>query len=316
MVARIRIPQHKTFQDRKIARSAVGPLRLAKVAKATQKRYNCAVRLFLRFVYFNLGMDATTLDTLDRHLCKYIEFLWCEGGTRNQGNDAICGVQFNLGVKKCFLRSWDLMRTWSRIELPTRATPMPAWAVLGMAGYCWLNGLRGTALGLLLGFGGFLRTEELSVLTFGKVYVTSTQEIVLNLGFTKSGVRKGAAEMVTISDKPLAKLTSSLLTSSSPTDLVLGMSVFQFRTLFKRVTSALGLDPLRFRPYSLRRGGASHHFLLHHDISTTLFKGRWDSVKAGRVYIVEGVAQLADLQVSTATRNHCLHLAETMFRRD
>ena len=135
----------------------------------------------------------------------------------------------------------------------------------------------------------------------------------LNLGFTKSGTRKGAAEMVTIADPPLARLASHVVATHFPDDIVIGMSTFQYRTLFRQLIAALELEPLQLRPYSMRRGGASHHFLLHKDINTTLFMGRWDSVKTGRIYVVEGVAQLADMHVPPRVQERCLFLAERLF---
>jgi hypothetical protein len=51
-------------------------------------------------------------------------------------------------------------------------------------------------------------------------------------------------------------------------------------------------------PYSLRRGGATHDFLVHRDIARCLFRGRWADVRTGRIYIMDGAARMAELQTS------------------
>ncbi len=45
--------------------------------------------------------------------------------------------------------------------------------------------------------------------------------------------------------------------------------------------------------YSLRRGGATHDYLTHHDVARSLFRGRWQQVSTAKLYIAEGAAQLA-----------------------
>ena len=63
--------------------------------------------------------------------------------------------------------------------------------------------------------------------------------------------------------------------------------------------SATGLDDHLFRPYSLRRGGATSYFAKHASLDRLLIAGRWQSSKTARVYINEGLAILAELQLRT-----------------
>ena len=53
-----------------------------------------------------------------------------------------------------------------------------------------------------------------------------------------------------------------------------------------------------FKPYSIRRGGASWHLQTVQYIERTVFRGRWSSVTAARSYIQEGLAILAQTQLS------------------
>ena len=56
----------------------------------------------------------------------------------------------------------------------------------------------------------------------------------------------------------------------------------------EEATSHLGgrvfdLEFGNYRPYSLRRGGNSYYFLCYKNIDLTMFKGRWDSIKTGKI---------------------------------
>lgn len=46
---------------------------------------------------------------------------------------------------------------------------------------------------------------------------------------------------------------------------------------------AYDLERHQFRPYSLRRGGATHLFQITHSMETTLARRRWESSKVAKV---------------------------------
>ena len=52
-----------------------------------------------------------------------------------------------------------------------------------------------------------------------------------------------------------------------------------------------------FRPYSLRRGGATYWFQRHQNLDRILLQGRWHTQKSARIYLNEGLAVLAQLKV-------------------
>ena len=62
--------------------------------------------------------------------------------------------------------------------------------------------------------------------------------------------------------------------------------------------SALKLESFAFRPYSLRRGGATHWFRHHGSFDKLLVQGRWAAPKTAKIYINEGLAILAELNLS------------------
>ena len=90
---------------------------------------------------------------------------------------------------------------------------------------------------------------------------------VLSLGLTKGGQRQGALE-------------SAALGVEGP-----------LRLLWKWEKTCKAL-----RPYSLRRGGATHWFR-HGSLDKLMLQGRWAVPKTAKVYINEGLAILAEIDV-------------------
>ena len=136
--------------------------------------------------------------------------------------------------------------------------------------------------------------------------------MVINLGFTKAGSRRGAKELVRLAEPFLVPLVRKLIMPLSPEAPLINMSGQMFRKHFSTALADLGLASLKMRPYSMRRGGASHHFILHKDIQSTLFLGRWDSVKTGRIYIQEGAAELASVAPQPGAKETCHKLFSLM----
>ena len=65
---------------------------------------------------------------------------------------------------------------------------------------------------------------------------------------------------------------------------------------------ASGLPRMAWKPYSIRRGGATADFL--HDCSSdrTVDRGRWSSVKTARIYVNESMAELGNIFSSPKQR--------------
>ena len=63
-----------------------------------------------------------------------------------------------------------------------------------------------------------------------------------------------------------------------------------FYDLFEDGLVWLGVSRFRFKPYSLRRGGATCDFQEHGSAATTQLKGRWSSLRTARAYFVEGMS--------------------------
>ena len=287
------IQQGRTQAERRALRRKVGRLKHQKLARGTHKRYCVAALRFLYYFRATRQRDSSSFEWLDSLLCEFLEQLWAEGGTRNQGNDVCSAITHYLKARRKIPGAWELMRTWGKVELPQRAVPMPPWAALGLAGLAFADQKPGLAAAYLVGFMGFLRIEELLWLSPTNLAFVSVHTLVCNLGFTKGGSRRGAKELVRLTERYLVPLVRRLIHCLDPQLPLIGSTNQGFRKKFSDACRRLGLTPLNLRPYSMRRGGASHHFILHKDIGSTLFIGRWDSVKTGRIYVTEGAAELA-----------------------
>ena len=71
--------------------------------------------------------------------------------------------------------------------------------------------------------------------------------------------------------------------------------------MFSRCLEAVGLAELSFRPYSLRRGGATRWFSKHGSLDRVIVLGRWQAQRTARIYINEGLGVLAEMAVPKAT---------------
>ena len=68
-----------------------------------------------------------------------------------------------------------------------------------------------------------------------------------------------------------------------------------YRIAFSGAVTELGLNG-HFRPYSLRRGGATHHFLVGGQLDKTTDRGRWGNTRTARIYINTSLADLSQQQ--------------------
>ena len=136
--------------------------------------------------------------------------------------------------------------------------------------------------------------------------------MVFNLGFTKAGLRKGAQEQVTITDKSLASLLTCFSRDRSSTATLVSLSPCNFRKYFSRLLSFFGLGQEGYTLHSLRRGGATHFFRVTGNLSATLERGRWISVSSGRIYITEGLSVLAHRKINPAAAEKLVIASEAL----
>ena len=82
----------------------------------------------------------------------------------------------------------------------------------------------------------------------------------------------------------------------------MGVSTGAFRKAFEMLCAELGLSGFNFRPYSLRRGGATNLFRSTGSVSKVIVRGRWASQRTARIYVLEGMGVLAEVNLSEPQR--------------
>eukprot|EP00435_Cladocopium_sp_Y103_P047692 s849_g14.t1 len=133
---------------------------------------------------------------------------------------------------------------------------------------------------------------------------------VISLGLTKAGKRQGAIH----SEDVCRRLHQWKLTASP--DKLLAGSPHSWRKRLSEILTAVHLDQSDFRPYSLRRGGATYYFQVHGRFDSLLVLGRWQVAATARLYINEGLSALAEISLprgTYGTQRQAWHLATWTF---
>ena len=294
--------------ERKAARAQLGPLRGLTVQPKTRQRYQTAIQKFQQFLAhrdLTLPRKRALLDPL---VSEYLEYLWSEGEGRALASDTLAGLQDQDPALKGQLPcSWRLLKTWVSHEIPNRAPPLTEEALFTLVGRALFDSQPAFALSLLLGFYGLLRTGELLSIQNRDISQAHARSVaVISLGLTKGGQRMGAAESVTISEEDTLRRLWAWKQSSSP-GTFLCPPPHRWRKMFNDLISVLGMDAFQYRPYSLRRGGATFYFQKHGQLDRLLVQGRWQSSKTARLYLNSGLAILAEQQLHLAPFARVFH---------
>ena len=204
-------------------------------------------------------------------------------------------------TKGCFKGSWRLYGAWQRIELPARAPPFPELVLNGLAGHAVATGQYALAICLMLGFHCVLRTGEVLSANISQLTLTNSTG-VLQLENTKSGQRTGALEAVTIQNSNLVLWLQMWVAvrrkQAGKCAKLWPDTPAAFRKAFAVLLRQFELDEFGFKPYSMRRGGATAFFTKTGSMELTLSRGRWGSAKVARLYLNDGLAALADISLT------------------
>lgn len=161
------------------------------------------------------------------------------------------------------------------------------------------------ATALMLAFHCLLRTGELLALSLHDISVSDKQGICSLIG-TKSGKRNAANEVITISNPLVLMLLQELIRlrkhNRCNNTLLYSSSSATFRKRFNFLCGHFGLQSLAFRPYSLRRGGATDFFQRTQSMEATLIRGRWESSRVARIYITDGLSLIPSLKMTSTSR--------------
>ena len=294
----MKVVEGHSKESRKQVRKQLGTLKSLTVQPITKKRYQQGLDLFFQHLKAEGIVLPKKRDRMDDICSDYLEHLWASGEGRASASNFLAAIQdFDPKLRHCLPGSWRLMRTWTTQEIPNRAPPLPEPVLRAMVGWSFLHDHFQFGLSLLVGFYGLLRTGELLALQSFQIHMISpAQPAVLSLGLTKSGRRQGAAESVTLSERPVLQMLWHWKQAAKPHDF-LTSKPHVWRAQFLECLTALKLTQWDFRPYSLRRGGATFYFVKTGSLDRVLLLGRWTAVKTARIYINSGLALQAELNI-------------------
>ena len=300
----------RTWAERKWARKRIQLLDIG-VNSATQTRYYNAVRRLLPRIQHVLSDEE-----LDSTVADWVQERFQQGAPLHSVADALSGLHFYdpLSKRKLVL-SWKLYSIWRRYEVPMRAPPITEAIILGIAGQAFSSGELVLAGLLLLGFHAMLRTGEMLSVRPQDFSLGDSTGIV-TLPRTKSGVRNNALESVSIDDPcvlEVCRLMVSELASSGFAHVPCwNASGSSFRYKFYALLSHFQLDHLGLKPYSIRRGGATHDFRAHGLMERTLIRGRWKSSSIARLYITDALSRIPQITMSVTSKKLLVE-ASTVF---
>ena len=279
----------------------------AALTDKTQTRYYNALRKLLPTVE-----KVQCGSHLDAAVCGWIRTMWQTGEPLLTIGDALSAMHFfQPWCKGKLLHSWKLFGVWRRIEVPCRAPPLTQRIVRSFAAFEMDQGNMEMGTLLLLAFHCLLRTGEILALTPSDILLSKNRGIV-SLQQSKSGVRNRAKEAITIHDTLVIDALQELLSfrrQHGLLDLPLWSGTgSQFRARFAWLCAWFHLQSFNFRPYSLRRGGATKIFQDSGSMETTLIRGRWESRRVAKIYICDALSFLPSIKLSresdTKLRQH------------
>ena len=152
----------------------------------------------------------------------------------------------------------------------------------------------------MLGFHCLLRTGELLAAKVDDFqFDVAGGTAILNLHVTKGGARRAQQEVVTIDDAILVRWLATILDGMLPGDPLIDLSQQKFRALFADLCRTLRLTQMSFKPYSLRRGGATYHYRRFGNLDRTALRGRWACLRTARIYITDGVATQQEIRYTS-----------------
>ena len=282
---------------RKQRRQHLGKLKHLIIQPQTRHRYEAAMRKFLDFLAWNKISLPSRYEEVDRLAAQYIEELWHEGDSLYLAQDVLSSLQhYEPQLKRKLLESWRLIKAWQKHEIPSRAPPLTPLTLSVLAGWFQKHHPE-LALALIVGFHGLLRTGEMLQVA-NKHIICSHDLVLIHLGQTKMAARNAGTESASFRDSQVSLMVQAWKSVHTPDALLVDMSASSFRQWFARGLQATGLDAMPYKPYSLRRGGATQVFLERQSYSAVCQRGRWASERTTRIYIQDSIALLTDIRTN------------------
>ena len=276
-------------------------LRDAGITLKTQARYFHGLNIILPI----LEHSRNIMD-MDEKVSDWIQASWERGDSLHLVNDALCGLHHHEPwTRKTLPQSWKVFAVWRKIESPNRAPPLTATFVDAWIMYAINHLDLEFAAMICLGFYGLLRTGEF-LQTRPCDLLLGTDSGIISLTDSKTGLRNAARESVSLTCflaidtlREVCALKNSQGLHKVP---IWSKSPQSFRNVFSHHVKRFDLEQHQFRPYSLRRGGATALFQRTGSMEQALLKGRWSSSKVAKIYLDDGLSYLPSLRFSAKAR--------------
>ena len=299
-VARARAAELKAAKARAVRaqriseRLKLGPLRDRVVSAVTLKRYKGSVKEFFRWCRIHGYRTPSSTEDFDMLITAYAEMLWCEGDPRTVLAYTLAGFSHLVPSLRHRLNgSWRVYVAWGKSEPAQQAPPLTRFMTQAIAGWFISEGLCGAGLGILLAFNCILRTGELFEL-LKKDFTLGARSLLILLRDTKVGVRFGYLQETFCKDKWLVCKLVKFLRSLQNGDKLIQMLPARFRKLWALALKACGIDK-KYKPYSLRRGGATALFAHSGQYDKVMERGRWQTLESMKMYINTAMQELASV---------------------
>ena len=312
-----RFMARRTQLERVIVRRGF-KLRQVAMKPYTKKLYQAAFAALWKWAGCPPPIHVESRRAYDALLSEYIAQAWECGLTRGEAGNALSAsvaAYPELRGKGRLPESWFLLSCWTRLEIPCRAPPLPAVAVLAISHWLCVQGEDAAAFLVAAGYDGFLRTRELLSLTWADVRVDASGGVI-SLAHTKVGQRSAAFEASVMLDPLVPRLfqraRAARARGTSENFYVFPGSEARFYELFSSALQALELAEFGFRPYSLRRGGATAYYRATRNMAATIERGRWSSLRVARIYINDGVAKEVELRLTPVTESRLMNRARAL----
>ena len=297
--------------ERARARARLGRLRDRPVKAATLKRYRRHVALFYSWRRRVGRVTPSRVIDFDTQCSAFAEELWESGDSRSVlGNTLSAFSHFIPSLRGQLPATWRLYGAWGRTEMPNRAPCIDVELLHGLSGYMLKRGHRGAAVATLAAHHCCWRTSELLEVRTTDITLGLRATTIL-LRDTKMGGRIGVHENCTVKDAFVLRAIRNYLPLVQKGATLVGLTAYEYRKLFGEAVCALGL-PRRYKPYGLRRGGATCCFQASGRFDLVADRGRWQSLRAMRVYITTALQELAADQRSVDVSARCANFAKLL----
>eukprot|EP00435_Cladocopium_sp_Y103_P024382 s733_g6.t1 len=308
-----RIEALPSKESRAKARKKLGKLKHQVLSHATELRYRSAFKDFVKFHKLPHNFIVDSFDEFDDTVCEYVEFLWETGEPKSLANYCLAAIQhFRPQTKHRLPASWKLVKIWNQVEMPVRATPMTPEVMLAFAGVALKWGQPKFAWLLVVGYALFLRTGEMLKLAPGDIALAGPRAVVFIQGSKGSKRTFLPLERLELEEPTAILALKKLLKGHSTKKPFWDESRRSFMETWHSIAAHLKLPHGLYKPYSIRRGGATTAYKNGCPLDTLVSKGRWQHVHTARIYLDTGLQALAAISLPTASLP-CIKTATRLF---